>query len=423
MAKTHLTIRLLAALAALSTSLPASAAANGLGFGVAPENSPKGHLLFDAEPGETVRGALLLTNTRREPVSVALRPQDAHSAATGGLDYERPKSGGVGGWLKLADTRIELEAGRSVRVPLTARIPKDARPGDHFAGVVAYNAAELARVQREQPGGRGMQLQFISRFAVAVQFRLPGDASVGMSADEASIETTPSGAAIVIPLHNDGQLLIPNSKGQVTVSRDGQELFTEPVQIAAFIPGGRIRHAIRFRGAPTEGTYHVSGFIHPDGGTAVTIDEDVEFGRKQTKALAAESGQQAIRDSSRWLWLAITSGVLGLIGLVLLALALVKRRPSGARVPVRVPRPVPAAQAVVPPTAAADPGFVATIVDINSADVDQLERLPGIGQAAAARIVGYREEYGTFETLEELAKVPGFDAARVERLGGRATAG
>lgn len=60
-------------------------------------------------------------------------------------------------------------------------------------------------------------------------------------------------------------------------------------------------------------------------------------------------------------------------------------------------------------------------IDLNSADVDELSRLPGVGRAAAARIVAHREAHGRFANLRELEAVEGFDGGRVARLSSRAT--
>lgn len=60
-------------------------------------------------------------------------------------------------------------------------------------------------------------------------------------------------------------------------------------------------------------------------------------------------------------------------------------------------------------------------VDLNSADVAVLERLPGVGPALAARIVEERRE-GPFKGVEDLVRVHGIGPATVERLRGRVVA-
>jgi competence protein ComEA len=58
----------------------------------------------------------------------------------------------------------------------------------------------------------------------------------------------------------------------------------------------------------------------------------------------------------------------------------------------------------------------AAAIDINSADATQLaEALNGIGQSRAEAIVRYREEFGPFESVEELSEVQGIGSSTVER--------
>jgi competence protein ComEA len=58
-------------------------------------------------------------------------------------------------------------------------------------------------------------------------------------------------------------------------------------------------------------------------------------------------------------------------------------------------------------------------VDVNRASVAELERLPRIGPALAARIVAHRP----YRAIEELARVPGIGPRTLERLRPFATVG
>ena len=56
---------------------------------------------------------------------------------------------------------------------------------------------------------------------------------------------------------------------------------------------------------------------------------------------------------------------------------------------------------------AGDSDTAGGVVNINTADADTLKSLSGIGDAKAQAILAYREEYGSFSTIEEIMQVPG----------------
>ena len=65
---------------------------------------------------------------------------------------------------------------------------------------------------------------------------------------------------------------------------------------------------------------------------------------------------------------------------------------------------------------AAEPAATAASVNINTANAQALAaRLKGVGEARAMEIVRYREAYGPFATVDELAEVKGIGQSTVER--------
>lgn len=55
-------------------------------------------------------------------------------------------------------------------------------------------------------------------------------------------------------------------------------------------------------------------------------------------------------------------------------------------------------------------------VNINTANVEELQQLKGIGAKKAAEIVAYREAHGEFKNIDELTNVKGIGKATLEKL-------
>lgn len=55
-------------------------------------------------------------------------------------------------------------------------------------------------------------------------------------------------------------------------------------------------------------------------------------------------------------------------------------------------------------------------ININKADINELQTLNGIGESLAQSIIKYREENGNFKTIEELKNVPGIGENKFENI-------
>jgi competence protein ComEA len=60
-------------------------------------------------------------------------------------------------------------------------------------------------------------------------------------------------------------------------------------------------------------------------------------------------------------------------------------------------------------------------VNLNTATIDQLDRLPGVGPTTAAAIIAHRQQFGPFGSVDDLSAVKGIGPAKIAALRGLVT--
>jgi competence protein ComEA len=86
---------------------------------------------------------------------------------------------------------------------------------------------------------------------------------------------------------------------------------------------------------------------------------------------------------------------------------------GGPAAPAPAPVPVPGMGGSV---AGGPAGTAAAPVSLNTATVDQLDTLPGVGPVLAQHIVDYRTQHGGFRSVNELREVNGIGDRRFADL-------
>lgn len=106
------------------------------------------------------------------------------------------------------------------------------------------------------------------------------------------------------------------------------------------------------------------------------------------------------------------------------ALNLARRLSDGEQIYVGIP--APAAAATDAPTSEADPAPATgkgkkganpdAKVNLNTATAEELQTLPGVGQATATRILNWRNQHGHFDSIGQLRQVGGIGQARYAKI-------
>ena len=63
------------------------------------------------------------------------------------------------------------------------------------------------------------------------------------------------------------------------------------------------------------------------------------------------------------------------------------------------------------------------IININTATIEELITLDGIGKVTAQKIIEYREKNNGFLTIDELTKVDGIGEGKLDKIRNRITTG
>ena len=323
-------------------ALLALAACTAAPAGAAPPAAPKaatfaltvasqsGALRLRSAPGRTARGAVIVRNVSRRPITVRLQRADIRNAANGNAGYATTRLSAAGRWVSLAATTVRLAPNRARRISFSVRVPSRARAASHYAGIVAVDAADLTAAARDRRSKRkAFTISRISRQALPITIRLPGRLTRSLALRSLKIVAQPAGAGLLLGLRPGGSVLTQSAPVKLRVSRGSRTLFTHAATLGQLFPGATFEYRIPWRGRPTEGSYRVRGVIRPKGAAPLDIDSGVSFSAVKAGELARETPPvdepAKANGMPGWVWPVLGGAAILLIGLVLAVLLLARR--------------------------------------------------------------------------------------------------
>jgi hypothetical protein len=289
-------------------------------------------MLVHGTPGSVLHGAVLVRNVTGHPVTVDLQPAEIQDASNGNADYSTTHFGQAGAWLRLSASRVVLPTHASRHIGFTVVVPAGAVGASHYAGIVAFDAADMANPAVRKTTKRGSFTFYrINRQALPITIRLPGPLTRGLALHSAKLIVSPTGAGLVLGLRADGSELIESARIKLRILRGAHTVFRYASTLGQLFPGASLSYRVPWPGSPVPGSYSVVGVVRPVGAPAVNINQTVTYTAKNAVHYrrVTTPGPPAPQPKSiipAWMWAALAIGALAMLALA--ATVVRMRRPS-----------------------------------------------------------------------------------------------
>ena len=304
--------------------LPAAASAGAAlgGFSARPldpSGNPalRSYFKWDVRPGGKYVGVLLVSNA--EPATVHLRvyPLDGLTGTTSGAVYPTGQAAVTrdGRWIRPDLTRITIPPHSTTTLRFVARIPADARPGDHIAAIAFENA------DHPRTAHGSIAIIEVIRSAVAVEMRVAGPTHSALAATGVTLKSLPGTqiASAVVNLSNTGDNLCKPLLS-VSVAQGSAAAATVTRRLDLILPGDSIPFPLAWPHPLAPGTYTLSA-VATGCGPVTSVRRSVTLGVPLRGS--SPNGAPVIvaappaRASTPWLLIGLVGGVGVLLGWLL----------------------------------------------------------------------------------------------------------
>lgn len=247
----------LASIAVLATFVGPAVVANAAGptFALKPASPAKlGYFVFAGKPGTTVHGKVQVINVGSKTGRTSLYAVDATTGATSGAVYrskQEPRRG-VGTWVKLGSSTIELGPGQSRMVPFSVQVPRGATAGQHLGGIVAQRSTQVASNQAAPEGKKkkknGFKVKIQALSVLAVQVNLPGPERVKMALTGINVGNQPGHQSLLLGIGNPGNVLLKGTGSLKVVNHSGRQVQNQSFNVDTFVPKSHIHFPVYIQG-------------------------------------------------------------------------------------------------------------------------------------------------------------------------------
>lgn len=239
-----------------ATSSAANAASFADGFGARPikrggEEVAASYFTLKAQPGDVLHEATVVSNSSDEPIEVLVDGVDGLTGKTSGVVYANRDDRHLetSRWLRPEARRLVIEPHTTEKFRFRMKVPEDAVPGDHLAGLAFQDVHESTSKSR-------LAVRQVLRVVIGVQVTV-GEGSPAQ-ADLGKLQIAPlpgtNVPSVVLELRNKGQTLC-KPKARVTLTAPDGNRRTAEQQLETILPGDAIDYPLPFKGALEAGEY------------------------------------------------------------------------------------------------------------------------------------------------------------------------
>lgn len=249
-------------------------------FGIRPteahEDIPESFSYFvhTLAPGARTSDAALVMNQGDVPIALKLYAADAVTAINGGTSFvnEGEEKNGVARWLSVSVAELSLQPGEERMVPFTIKVPPDASPGQHVAGLVLEAVTDGA----EPANGSvqtGLMVNVVRRAGVAVLIDVPGTHLAGLEITGICLRQQDSnvGATFQVAVRNTGNVYVRGQGSLVISDREGMKLASIPVEMDAVLAGDATHFQVTHPVLLPDGSYLLSAALDYAEGTRTVL--------------------------------------------------------------------------------------------------------------------------------------------------------